>query len=171
MDSFTTDNWINILGLLATLAGGLYALVIYIGATNDKKTELIFNIYTKLYDDHDISKALYAIDKKQDLDEILLKSSTIRSSDQSSFTTVKLEKEVDKLLQYYNYLGLLVKKRNLRLKDLEAFEYHINQMFENNIITSYRRYLANEGLKLDEINWLKKDRKRYWWLLYKLFKA
>jgi hypothetical protein len=155
MEPFSIENWISLSQTILTIIGGAYALYNYRQATADKRTELIFNIYTKLYDDSSINKALYAIDKNQDLEEIQMKVRETPPEDGSSFKTVKLEKDLDKMLQYFNYLGLLVRNNRLETKDLEAFKYHIEQLFDCKVVTEYRTYLALQGLKLDNLDWLK----------------
>lgn len=155
MAPFNNDNWLTVVQIILTVVGGGYALLTYRKDILERRTNTIFSIYTKLYDDPSISRALYAIDKNIDLEELRMKVKELPSSNQSTYSIVKLEKELDKTLQYFNYIGLLVKNNHLKLDDLGVFKYHLDQLFKCPVVIDYRIFLEHLDFKFAYIDELK----------------
>ena len=90
-DSLT--DWMH---LAFTVLGGFYALYLLWKSNKEKKNRYILDILDRLYNDIEIRTIIYAVDSGKDVEEIKFGG--------------KLEKEADKTIRYFDYLGYLQKK-------------------------------------------------------------
>ncbi|QPH40574.1 hypothetical protein [Pedobacter endophyticus] len=152
--SFITTMWtlnsvnIALLELIATVIGGLFALLLLYRGNQDKKLTQLLNIYDRLYSDPDIAKALYAIDKGSGLEELASKQVS------EKYHVAALEMETDKLLKYLDFIGALVKTKKLSLKDLKPFSYELSIINDNVQLTAYRNYLSSIKVNLNNLHYL-----------------
>ncbi|UKT66021.1 hypothetical protein [Pedobacter mucosus] len=143
-----TEVDIQLLQLLATVIGGLFALLLLNKSNQDKRLTHLLSIFNKLYNDPDIAKALYAIDKRIGLNELAAKQIT------DKYNVASLEMETDKLLKYLDFVGALLKAKKIKCKDLEPFGYEFKIIKENTDLIAYRKYLKTIDVKLNNLDYL-----------------
>lgn len=141
LDSLT--DWIQ-LGF--TVLGGLYALYLLRQSNKEKRNQFVLDILNRLYNDNEIRMIIYSVDSGQNLDEIRYQG--------------KLEQQVDKTIQYFDYIGYLIKEGNLKLNDIRPFKYEINRILNNTKVIEYINWLRSIGVALDNLDNLKNTEDR-----------
>lgn len=134
-DSLT--DWIQ---LIFSLIGGLYALYLFQRSIRDKRNQYVQEVLNGIYNDLEVRKVLYSVDTGTETDEIRFGG--------------QLEKEADKTIRYFDYVGYLIKQGNIRRTDIEPFEYEINRILHNPIVLEYISWLRGIGVRLDYLQFL-----------------
>jgi hypothetical protein len=88
---------INISELLFTMIGVVYGIILFFKSNIEKKNSFVFKIYDKFYNDKDISKIIYYVDRDLNLDKIKFNGD--------------LEIEADKTLRLLDLIGKLLKDK------------------------------------------------------------
>lgn len=143
-----TSTDISMLQFLATVVGGAFALYLLMRANKEKRQFTILNIFDKVYGDTDMVAVLYAADKNQGLKKLGEKL------DLKNPETVRLEKETDKILRYFDFIGALLKSGQLKEKDLAPFAYELDVVLFHPTINRYIEHLRTTGVNLANLAYL-----------------
>ena len=135
-DSLT--DWIQI---LFTITAGIFALRLFQQSNKEKRNKYVADILNKFYGDNDIRKIIYSVDSGKNTKEIKFGG--------------QLEQQADKTIQYFNYIGYLIKEEELKAKDLKPFKYEIKRVFNNDTVQEYIKWLKTIGVTLDYLDSLK----------------
>jgi hypothetical protein len=129
--------------LFFTICGGISALFLFYKSNQEKKNQLLLNIFDKFYNDKEINKVLYSLDKEENLDGIKYGG--------------KLEIEIDKTLRFLDLIGQFLKDGQIKKRDLIAFKYEINCILSNATVMNYIEWLEKNGILLNNLNTLKSE--------------
>jgi hypothetical protein len=140
-DSLT--NWIQ---LTFTLVGGIYALYLLRQSHKDKRNQYVVEILNRLYNDKEIRAIIYCVDSGRNVNEIRYGG--------------ELEQEADKTIQYFDYVGYLIKEGNLKSEDIKPFEYEITRILTNEVVCTYIDWLRGIGVALQHLSYLRGDKSR-----------
>lgn len=135
-DSLT--DWIQI---LFTTTAGIFALFLFRQSNKEKRNKYVSDILNKFYGDTDIRTIIYSVDSGKNTKEIKFGG--------------QFEQQADKTIQYFDYLGYLIKEGELKPKDLRPFKYEIKRVFNNETVQEYIEWLKTIGVTLDYLNNLK----------------
>lgn len=100
-------------------------------------------VLNKIYNDHEVRTILYSVDTGRDVKEIRFQG--------------QLEKEADKTIRYFDYIGYQLKQRNIKQKDIEPFRYEIDRILINKQVEEYVQWLRAIGVKLEYLGYLHKE--------------
>lgn len=118
--------YIEFATLVATIIGGLFALVQWQKANKIKRAEFVDSLIRKLRDDKEIAKTMYMFDYVQDwYDGNFHNSGTA------------LEHEVDKTLSFLSYICYLRKNNLIKDEDFHFFYYGIKRIADNYSVQAY----------------------------------
>lgn len=131
--------------LIFTVLGGIYALFLFKRSNQEKKNELLLSIFDKFYNDKEINKILYILDKEDNPKGIEFGG--------------ELEKEIDKTLRFLDLVGKLLRDNQINKNDLIAFKYEINCILNNSKVKDYFKWLENNGIVLNNIKLLQSELK------------
>lgn len=126
--------------LLFTIVGVISGVILFIKSNKEKKNIFIIGIYDRFYNDTDIRKILYYVDKD-------LKENKIRYNGE-------LEMEADKTLRFLDLIGQLIRDNQLRKKDIRPFSYEIDVILNNTEIRSYLQFMTDAGVNLKNLELL-----------------
>jgi hypothetical protein len=133
---------VDIAQLIFTVLGGVYALVLFHKTNIEKKNIFIIAIYDRFYNDTEIRKILYVVDKEE------------REMEKIKYNG-RLEKEADKTLRFLQYIGQLINDKQLKLSDIHLFKYEIDTILNNFYVQKYIDHLNENGVILKNLNVLK----------------
>ncbi len=143
---------LSIAQLFVATFGGAFAIFLYKKSLEEKRQAFIFSIYEKLYCDVEIRDILYIVDKNgNELNELQRK---IADSDTPKI--VQFEKELDKTLRYFDYIGNIFKNGYLTKKDLKMFEYELKTILSYPIVKQYLNYLNEINVNLTGLEEIEK---------------
>jgi len=134
----TNIDWKDLIQLIFTIAGGGYALFLFYQSNKEKRNQLVLDIYNGIYNDEDIRKILYTVDSKD--------SSEIRFQGE-------LEREADKTLRYFDFVGHLIKDKSLSKSDVSPFKYEIGRILKNKDVKEYIKWLEQIGIELNNLKY------------------
>ena len=122
----TGADYIEFATLIATIIGGVFALVQWQKANKTKRAEFINSLIEKLRDDKEIAEMVYMFDYEQRWYN-------------GSFHNSKndLERKVDKTLSFFSYICYLHKNKLIEDEDFEFFSYMIQRIADNYSVQSY----------------------------------
>lgn len=129
--------WIQ---LVFAVVAGCYALYLFRQSRREKRNQFILEILNKIHNDEEVRTIIYEIDRGKDLSGIRYKGS--------------LEKQADKIIQYFDYIGFLIKEGNIKQSDIRPFRYQINKVLTNEEVKIYIKKLKNNGVSLDNLKYL-----------------
>jgi hypothetical protein len=138
----SSDDWKYIIQLTFTVLGGGYALFLFYQSNKEKRNQLVLDIYNGIYNDEDIRKLLYTVDSG-DTSEIKFQG--------------ELERETDKTLRYFDFIGHLIKDKSLSKKDVAPFKYEIGRILKNNDVIEYIEWLERIGIELKNLKYCPQD--------------
>jgi len=136
--NFENPSWTDLIQLIFTLLGGGYALYLLYQSNKEKRNQLVLEIYNRLYQDLDIRKIIYTVDSGD--------SSEIRFQG-------KLEKEADKTLRYFDFIGHLIKDKSLTKEDVSPFKYEIGRVLKNQHVKEYVDWLETIGIDFENLRY------------------
>src|SRR5689334_17247333 len=96
---FAKDSLTNWTQLGFTVIAGLYALYLLRKSSKEKRNQYVVEILNRLYNDREIRTIIYAVDSGENIQEIRYLGN--------------LEQQADKTIQYFDYIGYLIKENNL----------------------------------------------------------
>lgn len=134
------DSLTDWLQLAFTILGGLYALYLLRQSHKDKRNQYVIEILNRLYNDKEIRTIIYSVDSGRNVNEIRFGG--------------QLEQQADKTIQYFDYIGYLIKEGNLKLNDIRPFRYEINRILNNGTVQEYINWLRTIGVTLEHLNYL-----------------
>jgi hypothetical protein len=126
--------------LLFTIIGVVSGITLFIQSNIEKKNTFILSIYDRFYNDVDIKKILYYVDRDEHLDKIKYLG--------------EYEFEADKTLRFLDFIGKLVKDKQLKKNDIYSFKYEIGVILNNLEVKHYLQSLLDEGIILDNLEYL-----------------
>ena len=136
-----TPSWIDIIQIIFTLFGGGYALFLFYQSNKEKRNKLVIDIYNQVYQDEDIRKIIYTVD----------------SGDSSKIKYLgELEKEADKTLRYFDFVGRLIKDKSLTKQDVLPFKYEIGRVLNNYNVKEYIKWLESIGIDFEYLEYCPK---------------
>lgn len=138
--NFSQDSLTNWIQLGFTVIAGFYALILFQQTRREKRNQFILDILNRIHNDNEVRTIIYKVDRKEDLNEIRYLG--------------RLEKEADKTIQYFDYIGFLIKEGNLKSTDIEPFRYEINRVISNETVKKYIKHLRDIGVPLDNLCYL-----------------
>ena len=134
-DSLT--DWIQI---LFTMTAGIFALFLFKQSNKEKRNKYVADILNRFYSDNEIRTIIYSVDSGKNIKEIKFGG--------------QLEQQADKTIQYFDYIGYLIKEGNLKPRDTRPFKYEINRVLNNKTIQGYIDWLKTIGVTLDNLVYL-----------------
>ena len=137
MEKNNITDWMQI---FFTLIAGCYALYLLNQNNRLRRKQYIFELYNTLHNDDEIMQIIYSVDKNRETNEIRFNG--------------KLEKQADKTLRYFDFIGLLIKDRDLIPHDIIAFQYVINRVLKNEDVKKYIKWLEGINVNLDNLKYL-----------------
>jgi hypothetical protein len=137
---FAPDSLTNWIQLAFTVIAGVYALYLFRQSNLEKRNQFVLDILNRLYNDLEIREIIYAVDSGTNLDEIKYGGD--------------LEQQADKTIQYFDYIGYLIRKKSIRLIDVKPFKYEITRILNNTEVIAYINWLRGIGVSLDNLKYL-----------------
>lgn len=148
--NLSIDNWLKIISLTFAAIGGAFIYWQWRNSIRIRRAEFINQILEKLRFDRDLTSTVYIVDYNQKWYN-------------SSFHNSDLERSIDKLFCYMDYICYLKSTRNISTTEFKIFQYEIHrtcisissQVYlwnlyhfskKNNTDCSFQ-YLINYGIK------------------------
>jgi hypothetical protein len=138
-DSLT--DWIH---LFFAVIAGVYALYLYRQSRREKRNQFILDLLDRIHNDDEVRKIIYSVDRGEHLHEIKHRG--------------QLEKEADKTIQYFDYIGFLIKEGNINAADIKPFSYEIRRVLTNRSVKEYIDWLRGIGVPLDNLDYLTENK-------------
>ena len=138
LENGSLTDWIQ---LIFAICAGIYALYLFRESNKEKRNAFVLEILNKLYNDSEIRTLIYSVDTNTNVDEIRYRGA--------------LEQQADKTIQYFDYIGYLIKNGNLKLDDIKPFKYQISRILNNGNVKNYIKWLREIGVTLDNLKYLK----------------
>ncbi len=138
LDKSSLTDWIQ---LIFAICAGIYALYLFRESNKEKRNSFVLEILNRLYNDAEIRLIIYSVDTHNNIDQIKFQGT--------------LEQQADKTLQYFDYIGYLVKNGNLKLNDIKPFRYQIERVLNNDNVKRYIKWLKGLGVSLENLEYLK----------------
>lgn len=136
-DSLT--DWIQ---LIFEMIAGIYALILYRQSQKENRNKFILEILNRIYNDDDVRTIIYAVDRGENVNGIVHLG--------------QLEKQADKTIKLFDYIGFLIKEGNIKSTDIKLFRYEINRVLSNTTVINYIDWLKRVGVPLDNLDYIAK---------------
>jgi hypothetical protein len=115
--NLTIDNCLTLISIFLVIIGGIFSLTQWRSGNKVKRAEFLEQIISKLIFDEEIVKTMYMIDYNYNwYDEHFHNNKN------------GLEKSVDKLLAYIDYICYLKEIRNITQKEFVIIQYEISRI-------------------------------------------
>lgn len=118
---------------------GCYALYLLRQRNRIKRKEFVLKIYDALHNDKEIEEVIYKVDSNE-TSEIKYKGT--------------LERQADKTLRYFDFIGQLIKDKHLKPHDIEGFKYEIKRVLFNKDVRDYILWLKSINVNLDNLKFM-----------------
>ncbi|THF53016.1 hypothetical protein E6C50_02065 [Flavobacterium supellecticarium] len=144
------ENWFDLLQFVCALAAGGFALYLFYISNKERRRSFMFNIFEKLYNDHEIRDVLYAVDKRRGFEALEEKLNN------KTIDEVPLERALDKTLRYFDFVGSLVRQKLLDKSDIQSMKLEISEVVNYPTIKRYIDYHIEIGINYNDLFYLKK---------------
>ena len=132
---FNWNSLLEIIKVLVTLAGAVFALFQWWKSNNYKRAELVQKLMEKVRDDEEISELVLKIDYST---EIRYNGDFLYEGEpRDSIKSQELMTKIDKTLAYYSYICYLKKQKILKDEDILIFDYTIKRLTTNPHMANY----------------------------------
>lgn len=125
MCKWLDNNWFSVISIIATVVGGILALMQWQKSIKLRRSEFINQIIEKLRFDKTMVKAMYLVDYNQ----VWYNEDFHGGSDN--------EYIVDRLLSYLSYICYLLNTRNITAKESSILEYELRRACESWSVQAY----------------------------------
>jgi hypothetical protein len=126
---FTIDNWLTLISLFFVVSGGFFVYLQWRKNLKIRRAEFIAQILEKLRFDKKLIETMYMVDYNQNWYD-----------DSFHNNNNELEKSIDTLFSYLDYVCYLENNANISKKEFKIFQYEINRVC---VSKSTKQYLWN----------------------------
>lgn len=113
--NLSIENWLTIISLIFAAIGGIFIFLQWKKSIKNRRAEFIYQILEKLRFDSTLAESMYVVEYNQNwYDE--------------SFHGSDLEKSIDKLFAYLDYICYLKRTENISKKEFNIFKYEIHRV-------------------------------------------
>lgn len=120
----TVENWLTIISLIFVAIGGIFIFLQWKKSIKNRRAEFIYQILEKLRFDNNLTTTMYIIDYNQDWYN-------------NQFHNSDLEKSIDTLFSYLDYICYLKTTRNISKTEFNIFKYEIHRVCISNSSSKY----------------------------------
>lgn len=123
-----------LVSIITVLIGGIFSLVQWKKNSEIRRAQFIHSLLDKLYSDKYNCKAVYILDSGKSWHT------------GKSFDPPKLEKPIDSVLYWFDYICYLKEEKIITDKEFAFFEYDIERLINDKSFNRYMKYFVKRKI-------------------------